>query len=221
MSAMIDNHKNLFGIFSKLVWGGFMMFSVSISANPYLTAGVGFSNVGANAETIGVGLKVNDWLRLEADYRTFSPTSETGAPFQVGPMMSDGNTPPGYFCNPCHNESVVEDVKVSGNVLSALFTTPAPRAFAYLRVGLMFRTDEITIHPVNVYNTANATTTVANSTYTNAGSYTSSITSIEKIIGIGVSEHGFYAEITAYSSYPSIYLSHDFYSSMIGYRLDY
>lgn len=218
---MTTNHKNLLGISSIVVWGGLMLFSASASANPYLTAGVGYSNVGAYAETIGVGVKVTDWLRLEADHRTFSSTSETGAPFQVGPMMSDGNTPANYFCNPCHNESVVEDVKVSGNVLSALFTTPEPRAFAYLRVGIMLRTDEITIHPVNIYNTANATTTVADTTYTNAGPQTTSITSTEKIIGIGVSGHGFYAEITAYSSYPGIYISHDFYSSMIGYRYDF
>ncbi|GEM_PF-6328810 len=218
---MTAKHKNLLGIPSILVWGGLMLFSVSVSANPYLTAGVGYSNVGAYAETIGVGVKVTDWLRLEADHRTFSSTSESGATDQVGPMLQDPLNPTTYYCSPCHNESVVEDVKVSGNVLSALFTTPESRAFAYLRVGVMFRTDEITIHPINVYNTANATTTVADSTYTNAGPQTTSITSTEKIIGIGVSGHGFYAEITAYTSYPGLYLSHDFYSSMIGYRLDF
>jgi hypothetical protein len=84
----------------------------------------------------------------------------------------------------------------------------------------MFRTDEITIHPISVYNTANATTTAPDSSYTNTPQ-TSSITSTDKIIGIGLSGHGFYAEITAYTSYPGLYMSHEFYSTMMGYRYDF
>jgi len=52
----------------------------------------------------------------------------------------------------------------------------------------MLRTDEITIHPSNIYNTANATTTVADTTYTNAGLRLRQSLSTEKIIGIGVAD---------------------------------
>ena len=192
------------------------LFSNTTLANPYVTAGDGFTNVGNYMGTIGVGFKVNEWLRVEADHRIFTKTSENDVDKQVGPLLlvNDGASPPNYSCDPnCHNEHQVFDVKTTGNVFSALFTTESSRAYAYVRIGIMFRTDEMTMNPINVYNSAN-------SSYTNAGSQTTSISSTEKILGIGVSGHGFYMEITQYGSYPGIYINHDFFTSSIGYRLD-
>jgi hypothetical protein len=135
-------------------------------------------------------------------------------------MIPDGVTPPNYQCSPCHDEQPEFDVKTSGNVLSALITTPDPNAYAYVRLGMMYRTDETTWYPTNVYNTAGATTTTVDPTYTNAGPTTTTISSTQRVIGFGVSGHGFYVEITGYGSSPGIYMSHDFFTSVIGYRLE-
>ncbi len=200
----------------------FMLFSVAALADPYLTAGGGFSNAGSYVGTVGVGYKVNEWLRVEADTRRITKSAEYGQSKTVGPLViiPDGNTPPNYQCSPCHDEQPEFDVKTSGNVLSALITTPEPNAYAYIRLGIMYRTDETTWYPTNVYNTAGATVNIADPTYTNAGPTTTTISSTQRVIGVGVSGHGFYVEITGYGSSPGIYMSHDFFTSVIGYRLE-
>ncbi len=190
----------------------FLLSSFPASANTYLTEGLGFSNVGSFMGSIGVGYKFDDWFRLEADYRTFRRTSEWGATQSVGPLANTNQCSNSSW-SLCHDEQVKYDVKTSGNALSAVFTTKNPNAFAYLRVGIMFRADETITYPINVYNSVN-------STYTNAGSQTTSSRTAQKIIGIGISGNGFFVEITGYSSYPGLYMDHDFFSTAIGYRLD-
>jgi hypothetical protein len=204
-----------FGILAAL-----LLSSVTALADPYLTAGMGFSNAGSVIGTVGAGYKVNEWLRVEADTRRFTKSAEYGQSVSVGPQIILNPDLVNYQCSPCHDEQPEFDVKTSGNVISLLFTTPQPNAFGYIRLGVMFRTDETTWYPTNVYNTAGATTTTVDPTYTNAGPTSTTINSTQRVIGFGVSGHGFYVEITGYGSSPGIYMSHDFFSSVIGYRLD-
>jgi hypothetical protein len=205
------------------LWALLMLSSFTTLAGPYLTAGGGFSNAGSYMGTIGVGYKVTDWLRIEADTRKFSKSVEYGQSVTVGPLIviNDGASPPNYQCDPCHNEQPEYDVKTSGNVISALFTTPDPNAFAYVRLGMMYRTDETTWYPTNVYTQDPTATVTPNPAYTNAGPTTTTISSTQRIIGIGVSGHGFYVEITGYGSTPGIYINHDLFTSIIGYRMEW
>jgi hypothetical protein len=157
---------------------------------------------------------------VEADTRRFTKSAEYGQSVSVGPQIILNPDLVNYQCSPCHDEQPEFNVKTTGNVLSLLFTTPQPNAFGYIRLGVMFRTDETKLYPTNVYTQDPTAISVANPNYTNAGPTSTTINSTQRVIGFGISGHGFYVEITGYGSSPGIYMSHDFFSSVIGYRLE-
>ena len=176
-----------------------LLSAFAVNAAPYAIVGAGTSSMDNRVLTVGMGVDVTDWLALEIDHRSFGQTTQVGMNLDVGPLvLNPGSNPSTYSCNPCHVENQAQDTKISGNVISAVFKTEDPRAFAFVRVGAFFRQVDTTLYHVNLYNAVDTTAYVPNPTRL-------SERSVKPIFGFGISAHGFALELTEYgNSYPDI-----------------